>query len=150
MMIWLKLFWWMVWRGVIGGAALGALFGTVLALWIGAVFGVFYGAVLGVVTGIVNGIALVILTRFWFSPPQNSLTFRRTAAVLVVICTVVTGLPLMNWLTSGTTFFILPPTIIAALAMALFARLFPQFAVEVFLDRDYPEEDYQSEYQYSR
>src|SRR5689334_20817350 len=123
-MIWWKLFWWMAWRGTLSGIALGALFGAILALVIGAVFGAVWGGILGLVTGTINGIALVLLTHFRFSPPGNTPQFRRSAVVLVVICTLIIGFPVMNQLTAGTLAFIIPPTIIAAIASGVIARRF--------------------------
>src|SRR5678815_5965335 len=90
MMIWVKLFWWMLWRSVLSGAASGALYGTLLALILGAVFGFVFGAILGLITGIVNGLALMILTRRWVSKSQDSSYFRKAAVRLVVVCTAIT------------------------------------------------------------
>ena len=135
-MIWWKLFWWMAWRGIVSGIALGALYGGILALVIGMVFGAVFGSILGLVTGIVDGIALVALTRFRFNPPQNTPQFRRSAVVLVVVCTLIIGLPLMDQLTGRTFGFVVPPVIIAAIGSGMVARRFPAYAVEVFLDKE--------------
>ncbi|MBI1278715.1 MAG: hypothetical protein GC179_11365 [Anaerolineaceae bacterium] len=135
-MIWWKLFWWMTWRGVVSGIGLGALYGTILALVIGAVFGAVFGGILGLVTGIINGIALMLLTRFRFNPPHNTPQFRRSASVLVALCTFIIGLPLMNQITAGTFAFVVPPLIIAAVVYGSIARRFPAFAVEVFVDKE--------------
>jgi len=126
----------MAWRGIASGIALGALYGAILALVIGAVFGAVFGGILGLITGIINGIALVLLTRSGFNPPQNTLQFRRSAVVLVAICTLIIGLPLMNQLTTGTFAFVVPPVIIAAIVYGYIARRFPSFVVEVFIDKE--------------
>ncbi len=135
-MIWLGLFWWMVWRGLLSGIAVGALFGTVVGFVIGTVFGAFYGAILGIVTGIVNGLALTILTRFWFTPPQDSPQFRRSAVIVVVLCTWVTSVLQMSKVLGGVTILIVIPPIIASIVAGLMARRFPKYAVEAFLDKE--------------
>src|SRR5262245_61800539 len=112
MMIWVKLFWWMVWQALLSGAATGALYGTAMALIFGAVFGLVYGAILGLITGIVNGLALTIMTRIWFASPQNSPRFRKAAIALVVICTALTSLVVTNVLFFGLSLFTYLPTII--------------------------------------
>src|SRR5678815_352850 len=91
MMIWVKLFWWMLWRSVLSGAASGAIYGTLLALILGAVFGFIFGAILGLVVGIVNGLALVILTRRSVSKSPDTARFRKAAVRLVVICTAISS-----------------------------------------------------------
>jgi hypothetical protein len=126
----------MAWRGIVSGIALGALYGGILALVIGAVFGAVFGGILGLVTGIINGMGLVMLTRFRFNPPQNTTQFRRSAVALVAVCTLITGLPLMNQLTGRTLAFVVPPVIIAAIVSGMIARRFPAYAVEVFLDKE--------------
>ena len=140
-MIWIRLFWWMVWRSVISGAACGALFGTILALVLGALFGFMYGAILGLITGIVNGLALVILTRFWFSESPDAPRFRRATVALVVVCTALTSFVVMNeWFgVFDITLITLLPSIIATIVLGLIARRFPAFVENEFWERAHPE-----------
>src|SRR6185369_13127131 len=105
-MIWARLFWWMVWRAVLSGAVSGALFGTFVGLVRGAVIGFVYGAILGLITGIVNGLALTIMTRIWFSSPQDLLRFRKAAIALVVICTAITSFVILNGLFFGISLLV--------------------------------------------
>ena len=138
-MIWVKLFWWMLWRSVLSGAASGALYGTLLALILGAVFGFVFGAILGLVTGIANGIALVILTRRWVSKSQDSTRFRKAAVRLVVICTAITSFILMNLLFAGIGLFTVSPTMIATVVLGLIARRFPAYVENEFWEHEHPE-----------
>ncbi len=139
-MYWLRLVWWMIWRGVVSGAGLGALFGTVIGLFIGTILGAFYGAVLGLITGIVDGIALAVLTRYWFMPPEDSLRFRRTASIVVAVCTLVTSLVILNNLMSGTLALVFVPGIIATIASSLIARRFPSYSVAAYYPNLEPED----------
>ena len=81
-MIWLRLFWWVLWRGIVSGAFLGAMF-----LYVG----LFWGAVLGMVFGIVNGVALVLLTQV-VSPLSHPRHYRWSALLISMICTTITSL----------------------------------------------------------
>ncbi|MBA3869467.1 MAG: hypothetical protein H0X30_09955 [Anaerolineae bacterium] len=81
-MFWLRLFWWVLWRGIVSGALLGAMF-----LYVG----LFWGAVLGMAFGIVNGIALVLLTQV-VSPLNHPHHYRWSALLVSVVCTTITSL----------------------------------------------------------
>lgn len=48
--------------GLIGGAALGALYGTLLMPIIGTILGVIFGAALGLIGGLANGVVIGIAT----------------------------------------------------------------------------------------
>jgi len=89
-MVWVRIFWWMVWRAVVSGAVSGALFGALLALILGAVFGFVFGAVFGLVAGIVNGLALILLTRKSVSLSLKSPSFQKAVIRRVAICTFLT------------------------------------------------------------
>ena len=138
-MVWIKLFWWMVWRGVVTGAASGAVFGTIVALFLGTFFGLIFGAILGLATGILNGLAVAIITRFWFYPPQNSPHYRKAMITTVVICTALTSLIVMNSLWFGVTILIILPTIIATVVFGLMARRFPAYVESEFWEREHAE-----------
>ena len=136
-MVWLRLICWMWSRGTVGGAVLGVLFGTFLVPIIGTIIGLFFGILLGAITGIVNGMALAVMTRMWFLPPQDSFNYRRSATILVVICTAVTGLLLLRmW--GNAIVFIIPPTVIAAFAAGYFAWRFPRYVVTQLPSRNPP------------
>lgn len=139
-MYWIRLFWWMVWRGAFSGAVLGALFGTIIGLFIGTVFGAFYGAILGLITGIIDGIALAVLTRLWFMPPQDTPQFRRAASIVVAVCTLVTSLVILNNLMAGTSALVFIPGIIATIASSLIARRFPSYTVAAYYPNLEPED----------
>ncbi len=129
-MIWLRLIRWMWARGTVSGAVMGTLFGTLLAPVFGTLAGLFFGILLGAATGVINGCALAILTYLSFSPPTDTFTYRRSAIVLVSICTVSLCLLLLKvW---GTSLLIIPPTIIATVMAGYFAWQFPQYAVKEF------------------
>ena len=138
-MIWLRMFWWMTWRGAVSGAGMGALFGTVIALWLGTIFGAFYGAILGIATGFVSGLALTIMTRIWFSASPASPNFKPASVTVTVVATALTSLLLLVTLMGGSAFLVIVPTIIPSVVSGLIARRFPQYVADEYSRRDYPE-----------
>ena len=138
-MIWLRMVWWIVWRGAVSGAASGALFGTVIALWLGTIFGVAYGAILGIATGVVSGLALTIMTRIWFSSSPASPHFKPASVVVTVIATALTSLWLLNAIMFETTILVIVPSIIASIVSGLIARQFPKYVADEFSRRDFPD-----------
>jgi hypothetical protein len=137
-MIWLRMFWWMVWRAVLSGAVCGALFGTFMGMVRGAVIGFVYGALLGLIIGLVNGLALTIMTRIWFSSPQDLLRFRKASITLVVVCTTITSFVILNGLFFGISLLVYVPTFIAAFDLGVIVRRFPDYATHQFWLRGYP------------
>ncbi len=129
-MIWLRLIWWMTQRGATHGAGLGALLG-VFAFVVGVVYGFVYGAIVGISTGMISGVALAILTWWRFLPPQNSLTFRLSAAALTIICTAVTSLLVMKLMDARVTWIALAVTV-ATIRAAFVAWRFPEYAASEF------------------
>jgi hypothetical protein len=77
-MIWLRLIWWVFWRGLLCGAIQGLLFGTLIALIYGMFYGVIIGTLLGAVLGLINGLSLAVITRSYFNPPRNPDRFLRS------------------------------------------------------------------------
>lgn len=78
-----RIFRWVLWRGVLSGTVLGAMF-----LYVG----IFYGAVMGAIFGTVNGIALLILTHIAFTPCHNLRRYRWSVLLVSVACTIATSL----------------------------------------------------------
>jgi hypothetical protein len=77
-MIWLRLVWYVFWRGLLFGAIEGALFGTLVVFLYGLYFGVQIGAWLGAGLGLINGLVLAAITRsFAFNQPHNPNDFLR-------------------------------------------------------------------------
>jgi hypothetical protein len=75
-MNWLRLVWWILWRGIVAGAVLGAAFGGVLGLLafnLGPVLiGAIYGGAIGLGMGLVDGLVLATTTVLFFNLPQKS------------------------------------------------------------------------------
>jgi hypothetical protein len=137
-MIWLRLIRWMWARGTVSGALLGMVFGTLLAPVFGTILGLFYGVILGASTGVINGLALAILTRFRFLPPEDTLTYRYSAVIVALLCTLATSLPVVNRMMGGIRDLPILPPIIAALAGCFFAWRFPAYAASEFALRNAP------------
>jgi hypothetical protein len=62
-MIWLRLVWYIFWRGLLWGALEGTLLGTVIFPIIGTMFGLPIGACIGGVVGCINGLILARMIR---------------------------------------------------------------------------------------
>src|SRR5689334_19697582 len=75
-MLWLRLVWWVFWRGIVSGAVLGAAFGGifgVLAFNLAPVIiGAIYGGAIGFGMGVADGIVLATVTQLFFNPPDKS------------------------------------------------------------------------------
>jgi hypothetical protein len=135
-MIWLKLIRWVWARGTVSGALLGTVFGTLLAPIFGTILGLFYGVILGASTGAVTGLALAILTRFRFYPPEDTVLYRYNAVVVALFCTLVASLPLVNRMLGGIRYIPILPPIIAAITAGVFAWFFPSYAASEFALRN--------------
>lgn len=144
-MIWWRLFWWMFKRMTLAGAGLGAAYGSLIFLLVGTMFGLLFGAVLGMATGLVSGLAIVLLTRQKFYPPQASSEFQQWAAGVAVISTAVTSLLLMNGLFAGAAALVIIPSVIAAVTAGYFAWNYPTHAQRIYAQRDLVEDDYMRE-----
>ncbi|MBI1278711.1 MAG: hypothetical protein GC179_11345 [Anaerolineaceae bacterium] len=84
-MVWLRLVWYVFWRGLIFGAVEGALFGTLIALVYGLIYGVLIGAGLGAVLGLINGLLLAALARWYaLNQPDNPNDFLRDIRILTI------------------------------------------------------------------
>ena len=66
-MIWLRIISWVIGRGLLAGAFVGALLGTLIYPIIGTIYGLFVGAILGMI----DGTALAVITRVAYSPPDS-------------------------------------------------------------------------------
>ena len=77
-----RLFRWVLVRGVLSGAVLGAVFLYIGLLW---------GTVLGAIFGTVNGIALVLLTYICFSPMRDYRRYRWYAVLIAAASTIATS-----------------------------------------------------------
>jgi hypothetical protein len=87
-MNWLRLVWWVLWRGIVSGAVLGAAFGGffgLLAFNITPVLiGAIYGGAIGLGMGAVDGIILATITALFFNPPQKSPRYQLWIQILSV------------------------------------------------------------------
>ncbi len=141
-MIWWRLFWWMFKRMALGGMVCGAAFGTLIFPILGTAFGLIYGAILGIATGLVSGLAVVLLTRYKFNPPQVSKSFQWWSAGVVVVSNAVLCPLLLIWLLSNVAALVVIPTLIASLVGGYFAYNFPIHAVRLYARKDLVEDDY--------
>jgi hypothetical protein len=144
-MFWLKLIWWMLWRGIAYGAVLGALFGGAIVSILGLVsfsfeaigfclFVFFYGGLLGggggLILGALNGAALTLQTRLFFYPPNTQEQYRKWLRVVVASLSFVGGMLLTRLLFSQpflTVLYDVIPSLIAASAAAYAVRGLPEF-----------------------
>jgi hypothetical protein len=74
-MNWLRLVWWVFWRGVVSGAVLGAAFGGIFGLLAFSLapilIGAIYGGLIGLGMGVVDGLVLATTTILFFNPPEK-------------------------------------------------------------------------------
>ncbi|MBA3869465.1 MAG: hypothetical protein H0X30_09945 [Anaerolineae bacterium] len=70
-MIWLRLVSWVIGRGFVAGAVAGMLLGLILAFIFGAGIGLLVGGLVGAILGLIDGIALAVITRFAYAPPNT-------------------------------------------------------------------------------
>lgn len=84
-MIWLRLVWYVFWRGLVVGAIEGALFGTLVAFGYGLYFGVQIGAWLGGGLGLINGLVLALIVRWYaLNQPNNPNDFLRVIRLATI------------------------------------------------------------------
>lgn len=94
-MIWSKLASWIITRGMISGAAFGAvcgmlytgLYGGLLVILIGSLIGVVCGWIIGTALGFVDSVILVSITRYFYFPPQNLRHYSRTIRIIAIFAT---------------------------------------------------------------
>jgi len=126
------LFRWVLWRGIISGAVLGALFGsTITSIYIltGAIgicfisffAGALLGAGLGGILSVVNGIVLVTLTHFFPNPCRC----RWSALLVSLITTAISSLLAVHLLFGDLPFVLMPVTVLAAIVAGYFAWRLP-------------------------
>jgi hypothetical protein len=131
-----RLFQWVLWRGILCGAVLGALFGmtitTIYALngyfavcLIGLLVGAILGGFLGGIVSALDGLALVILTRLFFNPINNVRRYRWSALLLTTICTVAGSILAVHLLFGDLVYVLIPVTLLAPIAAGYFAWRLP-------------------------
>lgn len=127
LILWLRLFWWVLWRGVVSGAVLGAMFGCLLVILWGGIVGVFYGAIMGFVLGTVDGLLSCAVVQVHYR--QHS-TFPLLNAILCIGVVVnIAGGFVLSLLLVGNGFLVVIPPLLAAAAL-YFSRGFAEYTAQ--------------------
>lgn len=137
-MLWLKLIRWMWAWGTVSGALFGGGFGTVILPVFGTIIGLFFGIILGAVAGFVTGLALAILTRLHYFPPQDSYAYRFNAIGVALLCILLIALPFLSKFWGNGLILVIPPMIIAGITASICAWCFPAYAETQFALRNPP------------
>ncbi len=111
-----RLFRWVLWRGILSGAILGALFLHV---------GLFDGAVLGAVFGIIYGIALVLLKHICFTPLRDRRRYHWSMLLVSIATTIATSLMWTSIVLNARVEVALLITLIATVTAGFFAWRLP-------------------------
>ncbi len=124
-MIWLKLIWYVFWRGLVLGAIQGLLFGTLIALIYGMLYGVIIGAFLGAGLGLLNGMSFAFITRDYFYRPYRAAWYLKAIrrAAIPIDMLVVFGCSLLF-----VSFLAIIPAIIAGANVYYLSPGFAEYA----------------------
>jgi hypothetical protein len=126
-MIYLRLVWWVFWRGLLYGGIAGILTGTIFAAFAGTTYGVLIGTVMGAVLGLLNGLSLAGMTRFLFAkPPVDRSRYIDCTRLLTIPIDVVVALA--YGLPTFGLFGVIPALLIAIAAFAL-SPAFADYAI---------------------
>ena len=109
------LFRWVLVRGLISGALLGAAFLSV---------GLFWGAVLGIVFGTVDGIALVLMTNIVFTPLHDLQRYHLSALLVSMATTFAVSLLWASGVDANGEFTLIL-SLVATVTAGLFALRLP-------------------------
>ena len=66
-MIWLKLVWYWLWRGVICGALFGVAYGAFLLPLVGLLYGLLYGVLIGLIMGVIDAFVIGTITHLFLN-----------------------------------------------------------------------------------
>lgn len=139
MMIWLRLFWWVLWRGIVSGAALGAALGTVILIpyaFASTLFvcgyGFFVGAAvgggLGLILGILDGILLTTVTWWRFDPANAPPRDEHILKWVIGIVNTIGGYIALERLMNDMNFFLLIAVVVATVAALHYVPAYTDYA----------------------
>lgn len=128
-MLWLRLFWWVVWRGFVWGTILGGVVGAVVVLFAGAIYGIYYGAIMGLLVGALNGILLCLVTWMYSDLPTNENAFKHAVQAVGILVNIVGSFAVASLL-FGLMGFAFVPAVIAGITAYVLSGKFVKYAIE--------------------
>ncbi|MEZ4669606.1 MAG: hypothetical protein R3E39_17005 [Anaerolineae bacterium] len=130
-MLWLRLFWWVLWRGVLCGAILGAALGLLLSMFYvfsafvacgyGLILGAVYGGIFGFMLGVPNALALTGLTWWRVTILHTESSNVELTGIVIVIVNALGGYIVLDKMINGNGAFAVVP-ITCAILVGLYYR----------------------------
>ncbi len=132
---------WVITRGIVSGAVLGALLGAFIMFIYGAIIGFVAGAIIGAALGFINGILLTTITMRWYAPPRTRSFFPNVIYIVAILTNTLpffaVGALSVNWsvmpftfkhLIRGMIFVSGLPALLSGIAAAYFSGGFLEYA----------------------
>lgn len=135
---------WVIGRGLVSGAVVGAIFGAVLVFIFGGLVGIVVGGIIGAFLGLLDGIALAIITHYAYAPADTPSRYPRlvyTVSILInispiVLLCLIGAVDPLNWDHAITVLLAgcIPITLMGIITH-YFAGLFLEFADQLMAEK---------------